>query len=418
MADKSIDMLIPADEITPTDLFVLRQDGTSKKLTGQILLNWLTKAADGHGGIQSIVHQATNGLTDTYRITLADTTTFDFDVANGKGITQIPKVSTNGLVDTYRIYYSDGTSTTFTVTNGAKGDKGDNANVWIRYASQEPTESSHDFGVLPDDWMGISSGFSASAPTSWEEYQWFKIKGEKGNPGDPASILLCAVQYLASDSGTVAPSGSWTSTVPAVAQGKYLWTRISIRFNTGEPITAYSVSRYGIDGSGAVSTVNQKAPDSNGNVQLTADDLGARPNDWIPTASDIGAIPTEQKGAANGVATLNGDRKVAPEQTSAGMVSNVGTRSLQLSDAGKMLLVQNSSGADTTLTIPAHATVPFPTGTEIEVFRGNQGKVTIAAADGITVFSVDSARQIGNLYGIAVLKKLSATQWILAGDIA
>ena len=73
---------------------------------------------------------------------MADTTTFDFPVKNGRGITGVSKISTSGLVDTYRITYNDSTNSTFTITNGAKGDKGDNAYVWIRYASQKPTAAS------------------------------------------------------------------------------------------------------------------------------------------------------------------------------------------------------------------------------------------------------------------------------------
>jgi hypothetical protein len=256
----------------------MEQDGAAKKLTGQILLNWLTAAADGHGGISSIVKQSTSGLTDTYRITLADTTTFDFNVSNGKGIATIAKVSTSGLVDTYRITYNDSTSSTFTVTNGAKGDKGDNAYVWIRYAAQKPTAASHSFGVLPDNWMGVYSGNSATAPTDWTQYQWFEIKGEKGDTGNPATLNSSAISYQTSDSGTVVPSGTWSSTIPTVSQGKYLWTRVTLAFNTGSAVTSYSVSRMGIDGTGAVSKVCNIAPNSSGNVELEAENVGALPS--------------------------------------------------------------------------------------------------------------------------------------------
>lgn len=275
MADKAISELIAAEQIKAADLFVLEQDSAAKKLTGQILLNWLTAAADGHGGISSIVKQSTSGLTDTYRITMADTTTFDFPVKNGRGITGVSKISTSGLVDTYRITYNDSTTSTFTITNGAKGDKGDNAYVWIRYASQEPTAASHNFGVLPDDWMGICSNYDAAAPTDWTQYQWYKIKGEKGDTGNPATLATSIIGYQVSDSGTVTPSGDWLYDVPTVAQGKYLWTRIMIGFNTGNPFAFYSVSRMGIDGTGAVSTVCGVAPNSSGNVNLSASDVGA-----------------------------------------------------------------------------------------------------------------------------------------------
>ena len=256
----------------------MEQDGAAKKLTGQILLNWLTAAADGHGGISSIVKQSTSGLTDTYRITMADTTTFDFPVKNGRGITGVSKISTSGLVDTYRITYNDSTTSTFTITNGAKGDKGDNVYVWIRYAAQEPTAASHNFGVLPDKWMGVYSGNSATAPTDWTKYQWFEIKGEKGDIGNPALLTSQSVTYQASTSGNVIPSGNWQGSIPTVAQGAYLWTRVAMTFNSGAPIYAYSVSRMGLDGTGAVSKVCGKEPNSNGNVELGAENVGALPS--------------------------------------------------------------------------------------------------------------------------------------------
>ena len=291
MADKSIDQLNAAEKIYATDLFVLQQSGSAKKLTGQVLINWLTAAADGHGGIQSIEKLSTNILADTYRITLADTTTFDFVVNNGRGITDISKTSTSGLVDTYTIRYNNGTTSTFTVKNGEKGDKGDNAYIWIKYASQEPTESSHSMGDLPDDWIGIYSGNASSAPSNWKQYKWFKYKGEKGDIGTPATILSRSVTYQVGDSGTVIPSGSWLANVPSVPQGKYLWTRTVVQFNTGDPITWYSVAYAGINGTGVVSTVAGISPDESGNVSLTAENVGARPNTWTPSASEVGAIP-------------------------------------------------------------------------------------------------------------------------------
>jgi len=217
MADKAISELIAAEQITATDMFVLEQNGTAKKLTGQVLLNWLTAAADGHGGIQSIAKLSTSGLADTYRITLADTTTFDFVVTNGRSVNSIAKTAASGLVDTYTITYNDGTTSTFTVTNGAKGDKGDNAYIWIKYASQEPTASSNSFGDLPDDWMGVYFGTASTAPTDWQQYAWYKIKGEQGDTGEPATLVSSDITYQAGDSGTIIPSGSWSSSVPPVS---------------------------------------------------------------------------------------------------------------------------------------------------------------------------------------------------------
>lgn len=277
MADKSVGELMAATSVTPADLFVLEQSGVAKKLTGQTLENWLLAMADGHGGIQSIAKASTSGLVDTYRITLADESTYDFKVTNGRSITSFKKTSSEGLSDLYTIRYNDGSSAVLTIKNGEKGEKGDNQYVWIKYASQEPTASSHSFGDVPDNWIGIYSGDADTAPADWTAYSWFEIKGAKGDTGAAASLMSAAVEYQVSDSGTIIPSGAWVTSVPVVAQGKYLWTRTTNEFNSGLPVVSYSVSRMGLDGSGSVSSVANISPDPNGNVPLTAENIGALP---------------------------------------------------------------------------------------------------------------------------------------------
>lgn len=101
MADKTIGELVAATAVTSTDLFVLQQNNTAKKLTAQILENWLVALADGHGGIQSIVKTSSSGFVDTYTITLSDETTTTFTVTNGKAISS---------VTTYYAVSSDGST--------------------------------------------------------------------------------------------------------------------------------------------------------------------------------------------------------------------------------------------------------------------------------------------------------------------
>lgn len=277
MPDIAIGELVEASAVNPQDLLVMEQDGVAKKLKGQTLETWLLRMADSHGGIRSIVKKSTSGLVDTYRITLSDETTFDFDVTNGRGIKSIAKKSTSGLTDTYTITYTDNSTSTFQIKNGAKGDKGDAVFVWIRYASQEPTNASHNMSVLPDEWMGVYTGPSATPPTDWTQYAWFKIKGEQGNTGNAAKLQSSTVQYQASKSGTVVPSGTWKTSVPSVPQGRFLWTKTTLQFNSGSAVEVYGVSRMGIDGLGSVSSVCNVSPDENGNVALTAEQLGAFP---------------------------------------------------------------------------------------------------------------------------------------------
>ena len=71
-----------------------------------------------------------------------------------------------------------------------------------------------------------------------------------------------------------------------VSQGKYLWTKTEVQFNTGDPIVSYSVARMGMDGSGSVSSVAGVSPDETGNVPLTAADVGA------PTVEELNTLET------------------------------------------------------------------------------------------------------------------------------
>lgn len=304
MADKSISELISATQITESDLFVLEQSSTAKKLTGQILINWLTSYADGHGGVYSIAKTGTSGLVDTYTITYADTTTTTFTVTNGKSISSITQywavstsnstvpsswsgtrqtmTTTNKYLWSYmRISYNNGTSTDTTKSVvGVYGDTGEQTYVWIKYSAVEPTTDA-DLGDIPDNWIGFYIGLASTAPTSYSAYTWYQYKGDKGDTGDPATLSGASVSYQLSESGTVTPTGAWATLVPTAVQGQYLWTRVILTFNSGSPITFYSVSHYGLDGSGAVSSVNGVVPDGNGNVTLGADDILLDDNDSV-----------------------------------------------------------------------------------------------------------------------------------------
>jgi hypothetical protein len=98
-------------------------------------------------------------------------------------------------------------------------------------------------------------------------------QGPQGDTGTPATVTSTETVYQAGTSGTEAPTGTWSAAVPAVPQGQYLWTRVTTQFNTGSPVVYYSVSRFGVDGSGSVASVNGKDPDPTGNVRVQAENI-------------------------------------------------------------------------------------------------------------------------------------------------
>ena len=202
----------------------------------------LTSLADGHGGIASItaVESSADAGTNVITVTMAD-----------------------------------GSTASFNVKNGSKGSTGLQTRVWIRYAHVQPTQNS-DMGTTPDEWIGIATNTSSSAPSSYTSYTWYKYKGEKGDTGTAATVSV-APTYRYAYSATQTTPSTWYSTVSAAAtaygdtQGAYLYTRTTYGFNDGTTITQYSIAYQGSNGTG---TGTVKSVSYNGTVYNSVDSSG------------------------------------------------------------------------------------------------------------------------------------------------
>lgn len=84
-------------------------------------------------------------------------------------------------------------------------------------------------------------------------------KGDKGNKGDPPSITSQLNEYQVGTSGTNVPTGAWSTAIPVVPQGDFLWVRTTIQFSNSSPLVMYSVSRDGVDGTGIASDLTPQA---------------------------------------------------------------------------------------------------------------------------------------------------------------
>ena len=74
--------------------------------------------------------------------------------------------------------------------------------------------------------------------------------GKDGDDGkDGVGIASTAVTYQASANGTTAPTGTWSTTIPSVAENQYLWTRVVLTFTDNTTATFHSVGKMGAKGS-------------------------------------------------------------------------------------------------------------------------------------------------------------------------
>lgn len=73
-------------------------------------------------------------------------------------------------------------------------------------------------------------------------------KGTNGTNGTSVTVSKTEVTYQVSTSGTTAPTGTWSTTMPSCDQGQYLWTKTYVKYSDGKETTSYSVSYKGVDG--------------------------------------------------------------------------------------------------------------------------------------------------------------------------
>lgn len=153
-------------------------------------------------------------------------------------------------------------------------------------------------------------------------YVWNPDSSSYVSTGVPATgQMTVEVTYQQGDSPAVPPTGTWLTSPPEVAQGKFLWTKIFFSDNT----IGYSVARQGVDGTGAVVSVNGKS----GEVILTTDDVNEGTRKYMSAAekTKLGNVPNDTNSALNGKVG-----KVTP--AAAGNLPTL-TADGQLTDSGK-----------------------------------------------------------------------------------
>jgi len=94
-------------------------------------------------------------------------------------------------------------------------------------------------------------------------------KGTNGTNGTSVTVSSTSVTYQTSSSGTTTPTGTWSSTVPNVSNGQYLWTKTYVKYSDGKETTSYAVSYKGTNGTNGkdgANAIHMTITSSNGTV--------------------------------------------------------------------------------------------------------------------------------------------------------
>lgn len=157
---------------------------------------------------------------------------------------------------------------------GDKGDPGERGNDGI--AGKDGvglTSTTINYALSTSGTVSPSSGWSVNVPSLVKgQYLWTRTKwtytddstetgysvtyiskdGNDGSDGiagkDGVGIKSTAISYVGSTNGTTKPTTGWTSTIPSVPEGQYLWTRTTWTYTDNTTETGYSVAKMGVKG--------------------------------------------------------------------------------------------------------------------------------------------------------------------------
>lgn len=275
---------------------------------------------------------------------------------------------------------------------GGTGPAGTNGTDGKGIVSSATTYQAGTSGTTPP-----TGTWSTSIPSvSENQYLWTKIvltysdntnstaysvgkmgaKGETGSTGSTGAtgatgngIKSTTINFASSTSGTTAPSSGWTTSIPTVAAGSFLWTRTVLTFTDNTTNTSYTVAKQGEKGD-PTGIISQATVPTNPYVGMLWQNTGAsgyiigatyqwngsKFNLYIFTADNIVAttlsaitanLGTITAGTINGV-TINSSEFVNPytRQYNDGTFAQ-GTQKIGSAELYNSGVIKNSQGVTT-----------------------------------------------------------------------
>lgn len=206
----------------------------------------------------------------------------------GRVITQKTTLSIPDGMNFIRVvFFAKDTSATLTLQDmldaKTKVEQGSTATPWMPSSSE----------VTTADWpsyIGQYTDFTQSDSTKPSDYTWSLMRGNDG-----VGIKTTVITYAISISGTIAPTTGWTSSVPSLVKGLYLWTKTVWTYTDNSSETGYSVTYISKDGNNGNDGIAGK--DGTGIKTTTITYAGSTSGTTAPTSGWTATVPTVEAGS-------------------------------------------------------------------------------------------------------------------------
>lgn len=317
----------------------------------------------------SVPTSIANGLWLWAKTTYSDSTTaitksyVGTDGTDGKSV-YVQSSSKSG--DTTTVVLTDGTtSTTLTIKDGEDGAAGTaGASGYVHTAWANSANGATDFSTTVSankKYLGVYTDNTAADSQRYQDYSWSLIKGADGTS---VTVSSTTTSYTSSTSGTTIPTSGWQSTVPSVAQGSYLWTRVVTTFSDSKTATSYTASRQGANGTNGTNGTSVTVSSTAYAYQLSTSGTTVPTGTWQTTPQ----APTTTQYAWTRTTTTYSDGSTSVTYTVGGKAGANGT-----SYYTHIRYATNSSGANMSAT-------PSASTTYIGVYSGTSSTAPTSAS--------------------------------------
>lgn len=113
------------------------------------------------------------------------------------------------------------------------------------------------------------------------------FKGQTGQNGTSVTVSSTSVTYQVGASGTTKPTGEWSTTVPNVPNGQFLWTKTVVKYSDGKSTEAYSVSYKGTNGTNGSNGTSVTVSSTSVTYQTGTSGITPPTGTWSPTVPNV-----------------------------------------------------------------------------------------------------------------------------------
>ncbi len=228
-------------------------------------------------GIKAVSQVDVIDLTDGYSVVLTNDNYTFLGTTNSVNGTQTTTTQVMALCGSEQVPCTVGTITCPTGISAVSDGKSLQPTITITATSALTKSGTITIPIVVDGDITINKTFSYS----------IAFKGATGQNGTSVTVSSTSVTYQTGTSGTTKPTGTWSTTVPNVPNGQFLWTKTVVTYSDGKSTEAYSVSYKGTNGTNGSNGTSVTVSSTSVTYQTGTSGTTPPTGTWNPTVPNV-----------------------------------------------------------------------------------------------------------------------------------